>query len=146
MRFLIASIPLFGLVAFGQGGGGVQFRDWGAKPVGPQPKIACAQLRSLTSYELTVISATTIAAAGNTPEHCRISVLIAPELHIEVNLPAAWNSRLYMFGNGGFAGESFEAPNRVNTRATGLRNGFTTAATDTGHSAATEPGATFAVN
>ncbi|HEY6343939.1 MAG TPA: tannase/feruloyl esterase family alpha/beta hydrolase [Bryobacteraceae bacterium] len=146
MRFLIASILLFELVAFGQGGGGVQFRDWGAKPVEPQPKIACAQLRSLTSYELTVISATTIGAAANVPEHCRVSVLVAPEIHIEVNLPAAWNSRLYMFGNGGFAGESFEAPNRMNTRATGLRNGFTTAATDTGHSAASEPGATFAVN
>jgi feruloyl esterase len=51
-----------------------------------------------------------------------------------------------MFGNGGFAGESFEAPNRVANRAAGLRNGFTTAATDTGHSAATEPGATFALN
>jgi len=63
-----------------------------------------------------------------------------------VNLPNAWNTRFYMFGNGGFAGESFEAPNRVNNRAAGLRNGFTTAATDTGHSAAVEPGGTFAAS
>lgn len=129
-----------------QGAGGVQFRDWGAQPVGPQPKIPCAQLRRLTSYELSVISATMISTAANAPEHCRVAVLVAPEIHIEVNLPTVWNNRLYMFGNGGFAGESFEAPNRVNNRATGLRNGFTTAATDTGHSAATEPGATFAAN
>src|SRR5271166_6300249 len=109
MRFWFASF-LCAAVAWGQGAGNVQFRDWGAQPVGPQPKIACAQLRSLTSYELSVISATAIPAASNAPAHCRAAVLVAPEIHIEVNLPAAWNSRLYMFGNGGFAGESFEAP------------------------------------
>ncbi|HXP85359.1 MAG TPA: tannase/feruloyl esterase family alpha/beta hydrolase [Bryobacteraceae bacterium] len=145
MRLLIGTM-LCAASAWGQGAGNVQFRDWGAQAVGPQPKIACAQLRSLTSYELSVISANVVAATEKAPEHCRVSVLVAPEIHIEVNLPAAWNSRLYMFGNGGFAGESFEAPNRVNNRAAGLRNGFTTAATDTGHSAATEPVATFAAN
>ncbi len=51
-----------------------------------------------------------------------------------------------MFGNGGWAGESFEAANRVANRAHGLKAGFVTAATDTGHSAAYEPGASFAVN
>jgi len=145
MRLLISIVICAGWL-WGQGGGGVQFRDWGAQPVGPKPKIACGALRSLTNYELSVISATVIPASANAPEHCRVAVLIAPEVHIEVNLPNTWNSRLYMFGNGGFAGESFEAPNRVNNRAAGLRAGFTTAATDTGHSAAVEPGATFAVN
>jgi hypothetical protein len=144
MRIVLATTLC--AAAWGQGAGNVQFRDWGAQPVGPQPKIACAQLRSLTSYELSVISATVIASSEKAPEHCRVSVLVAPEIHIEVNLPNAWNSRFYMFGNGGFAGESFEAPNRVNNRAAGLRNGFTTAATDTGHSAAIEPGGTFAAN
>jgi feruloyl esterase len=145
MRLLTGAL-LSVLSLWGQGAGGVQFRDWGAQPVGPKPKISCGQLRALTSYDLSVISATTIPAAGNTPEHCRVAVLVPPEIHIEVNLPTAWNSRLYMFGNGGFAGEPFEAPNRVNNRAAGLRKGFTTAATDTGHSAASEPGATFASN
>src|SRR5262249_46009676 len=82
----------------------------------------------------------------DTPEHCRVSILIAPEINIEVNLPAAWNTRLYMFGNGGFAGESFEAQNRVAIRGKGLHYGFVTAATDTGHSAALEPAASFAAN
>ncbi len=124
----------------------MQFRDWGAQPVGPKPQVPCAQLRSLTNYQMSVISATVIPAVANTPEHCRVAVLIAPEINIEVNLPSVWNSRLYMFGNGGFAGESFEAPNRVANRATALRNGFTSASTDTGHSAAKEPAGSFAAN
>jgi feruloyl esterase len=51
-----------------------------------------------------------------------------------------------MFGNGGWAGESFETPGRAENRSRGLRAGFVTAATDTGHSAASEPGASFALS
>ena len=122
MRFWILAV-ISVAAAWGQGGGNVQFRDWGAQPAGPKPKMTCAQLLGQTGYELSVISATVIPRAGNAPEHCRVMVLVAPEIHIEVNLPTVWNSRLYMFGNGGFAGESFEAPNRVTNRAAGLRNG-----------------------
>jgi len=50
-----------------------------------------------------------------------------------------------MFGNGGWAGESFDAPGRVANHARALRAGFATASTDTGHSAALEPGASFAL-
>jgi hypothetical protein len=145
MRLLIASI-LSGAALWGQGAGGVQFRDWTIPAAPAKPKIGCGELRGLTNFELSVLSATVIHAAGDTPEHCRVSVLVPPEINIEVNLPTAWNERLYMFGNGGFAGESFDAANRANTRARGLRYGFVTAATDTGHSAASEPGASFAVN
>ena len=72
--------------------------------------------------------------------------MVQPEINIEVNLPAAWNGRLYMFGNGGWAGESFDSAGRAANRARGLKAGFVTAATDTGHSAALEPGASFALN
>src|SRR5215472_14048392 len=137
MRLIIASI-LSGAALWGQGAGGVQFRDWTAPVVAAKPKIACGELRSLTNFELSVLSATVIRAAGDTPEHCRVSVLVPPEVNIKVNLPSAWNERLYMFGNGGFAGESFDAANRVAIRARGLSYGFTTAATDTGHNAQAE--------
>ena len=73
-------------------------------------------------------------------------VMVQPEINIEVNLPAAWNTRLYMFGNGGWAGEPFDSAGRAANRARGLTAGFVTAATDTGHSAANEPGASFALN
>jgi feruloyl esterase len=145
MRLLIATL-FFAATIWGQGAGGVQFRDWSAPGAAVKSKIVCGELRSLTNFELSVLSASIIPAAGDVPEHCRVSVLIPPEVNVEVNLPSAWNGRLYMFGNGGFAGESFEATNRAANRARGLRYGFATAATDTGHSAASEPGASFAVN
>ena len=145
MRLLTIGVLCMGAL-YGQGGGQVQFRDWTAPATSAKAKLACGELRGLTNFEMSVVSAVRVAAAGETPEHCRVSVLIAPELNIEVNLPAAWNGRLYMFGNGGFAGESFEAPNRVTNRSRGLRYGFAVASTDTGHSAATEPGASFASN
>ena len=108
--------------------------------------MACAELRSLTNFDISVISAIQVAAAADVPAHCRVSLMAAPEVGIEVNLPAAWNGRLYMFGNGGWAGESFETAGRVANRGRGLKAGFVTAATDTGHSAALEPGASFALS
>src|SRR5580692_2014654 len=128
------------------GGGGVQSRDCPAPAATGKPAIACGELRGLTSFDLYVIGATVIPASASAPEHCRVSLMVAPEINIEVNLPTAWNGRLYMFGNGGWAGESFTAAGRVANRAHGLSAGFVTAATDTGHSAASEPGASFAVN
>jgi hypothetical protein len=142
----IFAIAFLGASLWGQGAGNVQFRDWSVPAASAKPKIACGDLRSLTNFELSVISASQIPATGDVPEHCRVSILIAPEINVEVNLPTAWNTRLYMFGNGGFAGESFDAVNRTANRARGLRNGFVTAATDTGHSAAVEPNASFAAN
>jgi feruloyl esterase len=129
-----------------QGGGGVQFRDWTAPASAARPAMACRELRSLTNVDLSVISANLIAATADAPEHCRVRVMIQPEINIEVNLPSAWNTRLYMFGNGGWAGETFDNPGRAGHRARGLKAGFVTAATDTGHSAAAEPGASFALN
>jgi Tannase and feruloyl esterase len=132
--------------AFGQGGGQVQFRDWNVPSASAKPKVSCGSLRALTNYEISIVGAKTIAASDGVPEHCRVSLMIQPALNIEVNLPAAWNGRFYMFGNGGFAGESFEASARVISRARALKAGFAVAATDTGHSSAKEPGGSFARN
>ena len=137
---------LTAVALLGQGAGNVQFRDLAPLSATGKPAMACAELRALTSFDLSVISATVIPVSAAAPEHCRVSLMVPPEVNIEVNLPTQWNGRLYMFGNGGWAGESFEAPNRVNNRARGLAAGFVTAATDTGHSAAIEPGASFALN
>ncbi len=131
---------------WGQGAGNVQFRDLTPLPATAKPASACTGLRSLTGFEISVISANVIPASPNAPEHCRVGLMVPPEINIEINLPTQWNGRLYMFGNGGWAGESFDAPQRVTNRARGLTAGFVTAATDTGHSAANEPGASFAVN
>ncbi len=127
---------------------GSQFRDW--RPAAGEPRLAaklsCSALRGLTGYEFSVISATAVAATAGTPEHCRVSGQILPEVRFEVNLPSSWNGRLYMFGNGGYAGEPFENPNRAANRSKALQQGFAVAATNTGHDAAAEPLGSFAVN
>jgi len=138
---LVLAAPLYP-----QGGGGVQFRDYKAPDPTSKPRTACAGLAALTGYEFSVYSAGVIPASAGVPEHCRVDLLVQPDMNIEVNLPTLWNGRLYMFGNGGFAGESFETGGRAANRARGLTAGFVTAATDTGHSAQREPGGTFAVS
>src|ERR1700727_70405 len=117
----ICASAVYGPALYGQGGGGVSFRDWTAPAATGKPGISCGELRSLTSYDYSVISAVVIRAAGDVPEHCRVSILVPPTLNVEVNLPTAWNSRLYMFGNGGFGGESFEAANRIENRSNALK-------------------------
>src|ERR1039457_1036015 len=140
-------VTIFGATGlFSQVAGGIQVHDLTPPAYAGKPALACGELRGLTSFDLSVIGATVMAASANAPEHCRVSLMVPPEINIEVNLPTAWNGRLYMFGNGGWAGESFETAGRAANRARGLKAGFVTAATDTGHSASSEPGASFALN
>ena len=111
-----------------------------------KPQIACPDVRSLVAGGVTISAVEIVAAAEGVPEHCRVTGTIAPEIHFEVNLPAAWNRRFYMNGNGGFAGEVPDSPPRAAIRAAALRQGFVTATTNTGHDATKEPLASFAVD
>ncbi len=110
------------------------------------PKTACSNLRALTGYEFSIVSAVAMPATANAPEFCRVLGQVQPEIRFEVALPVAWNRRLYMFGNGGYAGESIEAPARQQRRDQALRLGFAVTQTNTGHDAAEEPLGSFAVN
>jgi len=85
-----------------------------------------------------------IAATADVPEHCRINGSLPTGIGFQINLPTRWNGRLYMFGNGGYAGEDAESPQEQASRDVALKNGFATARTDTGHLAAEAPLATFA--
>ena len=105
--------------------------------------MACRDLLGMTDPDMSIVSAEVFPGGDGIPEHCRVNGVLAPEIRFQVNLPAAWNRRFYMNGNGGFAGESPEAPNRAALRATALRHGFVSATTNTGHDAAQEPLATF---
>jgi feruloyl esterase len=145
IRFATAAL-LFVVPLFPQGGGGVQFRDYKAPAPTFKPRTSCAAFVALTGYEFSVYSAAIVPASESVPEHCRVGLLVQPDINIQVNLPTLWNGRLYMFGNGGFAGESFETAGRAANRARGLKAGFATAATDTGHSTQHDPAGTFATN
>ena len=75
-----------------------------------RPAGQCEQLNTRGIADVVEVAARTVAAEGNTPQHCRVSGLLAPEIAFEVNLPTPWNGRLYMIGNGGHAGEELENP------------------------------------
>ncbi len=119
------------------------------QPAGDPPAApvrACASLRALTGYEFSVTTAALTPAAGDVPEYCRVTGQILPEIRFEVNLPTSWNRRFYMSGNGGYAGEPLDSPMRARQREQTVRAGFASAVSNTGHDAATEPLATFALN
>jgi feruloyl esterase len=127
-----------------------QFRDWKDTSLADNPratpKQGCAALVSQTSYDFSIVSAAVLPTSADVPGYCRVIGLIQPEIRFEVNLPATWNGRLYMFGNGGYAGESIDAPARQNTAKRALARGFATAQTNTGHEAQVEPLGTFAAS
>ena len=92
------------------------------------------------------IHAASIAGDTAIPAHCRVTGTLSPEIAFEVSLPARWNGRFYMIGNGGHAGESLDDPGRAVQRNEALRLGFAFAQTNTGHDARKEPGATFVLS
>jgi feruloyl esterase len=75
-----------------------------------------------------------------------VSGVLSPEIAFEVNLPARWNGRFYMIGNGGHAGEGPDDPGRALQRTAALQHGFAMASTNTGHDARKEPQATFVLS
>jgi Tannase and feruloyl esterase len=111
-----------------------------------EPRMACESLAAFKTEELVQLSAAVVPAAENAPSHCRVSGVLAPEIGFEVNLPARWNGRFYMIGNGGHAGERPDDPGRAIQRAAALQHGFAIATTNTGHDARKEPGGTFVLS
>jgi tannase/feruloyl esterase len=129
---------------------GSQFRDWSSFAKDPaaasERKLTCKALVSLTGYEFAINSATLVAATSDAPEYCRVAGQVLPEIQFELDLPTAWNGRLYMFGNGGYAGESFDSPGRVASRNQALKHGFAVTSTNTGHEALLDPLGSFAAD
>lgn len=108
-----------------------------------EPRSACADLARFRTADILSLEAREIPADGAAPAHCRVTGTLAPEIAFEVSLPARWNGRFYMIGNGGHAGESLDDPTRTSQRTAALQNGFAFGQTNTGHDARKEPGATF---
>jgi feruloyl esterase len=118
---------------------------WGGTPAHAD---ACADLSALKLANTKITSAETIpadthvplpgvpaAALNGLPSFCRVAAEIQPakdsDIKFEVWMPGSgWNGMLMGRGNGGFAGSIhyFEM-------SYGLRNGYATVSTDTGHSA-----------
>ena len=110
------------------------------------PHTNCEALGKFKGKEIAQIAAVSIAAAPGAPAHCRVTGMLSPEIAFEVSLPAKWNGRFYMIGNGGHAGEAMDDPGRVAQRNAALENGFAFAQTNTGHDARKEPGGSFVLS
>ena len=106
------------------------------------PQKTCESLSAFKSDGVTTIQSRVVAATADTPQHCRVVGVIAPEIAFEVNLPDRWNRRFYMTGNGGLAGDAVDTPTNAD-RTAGLSNGFVHARTNTGHDSRKEPSGSF---
>lgn len=105
------------------------------------PVMECATLASQSfGADVKIESARPVAAATNLPAHCEVRGVIWPEARFVVKLPAAWNERFQMVGNGGWAGTITNAAVDA-----AVRLGYASTSTDTGHDAQKEAGAIFAL-
>ncbi|HTR38956.1 MAG TPA: tannase/feruloyl esterase family alpha/beta hydrolase [Bryobacteraceae bacterium] len=111
-----------------------------------EPHKACETLGKFKSKDIVQITATAMPATEAEPAFCDVTGTLSPEIAFEVSLPAKWNGRFYMIGNGGFAGDALDNPGRVAQRNEALKLGFAFAQTNTGHYAQKEPGASFVMS
>jgi hypothetical protein len=111
-----------------------------------EPNKACDSLDDSASGDIVQITAMAMPADAATPAYCRVTGLLAPEIAFEVSLPAKWNGRFYMIGNGGHAGQSLDDPSRIAERNEALALGFAFAQTNTGHDSSKEPGGSFVMS
>jgi pimeloyl-ACP methyl ester carboxylesterase len=112
--------------------------------------VPCESLAGLSLPQATVTAAQELPAGSytppqgpaqaNLPAFCRVALTVAPQIKIEVWLPKdTWNGRYRGEGGGGYAGQI-----SYGGLAAGIRAGYATASTDTGHPASA--GGTFALN
>ena len=113
---------------------------------GMRPALECRALGELTGFSYSILSATALAEDGNTSARCRVLGMLPPEIVFEVVLPDAWNGRILMSGNGGYAGTSPSAPHRVRRSDDVASRGFVSVYTNTGHDRVAEPLGSFALN
>src|SRR6266480_6760114 len=87
------------------------------------PQKSCESLAAFKGEGIVSIQARVVPAASDTPQHCRVTGVITPEVAFEVDLPDRWNRRFYMTGNGGLAGDAVDQPTTAD-RPGALTNGF----------------------
>src|ERR1017187_6464819 len=94
-----------------------------------KPATVCADLRSLTNNQIAVAVAEAIPETPQAPAHCRVFGQGRPQVGSEIRMPADWNGRFAMVGNGGFAGETPDRPARANQERRHMERGVALAGT-----------------
>jgi hypothetical protein len=110
----------------------------------PTGKCATAPLQGVEFA--TVISAARIGDSGDTAAYCEVRGIVGNATQFVLYLPERWNGRIYMHGNGGFAGEPLDAPLGHRARLKAVRLGFMAVFTNTGHEAAAAPDGRWALD
>src|SRR6202790_3709102 len=99
-----------------------------------------AALAALGVPNMTITSATDVAAAAPNPEYCDVKGSVATSgegaepgsANFEVMLPINWNQKFIFNGVGGLAGTLSSSANPADQQSF-LARGYATAITDTGH-------------
>jgi feruloyl esterase len=121
---VLAVLALNGVGDFGQQG----------TPVAtPAVEAGCtiAQVQSLAPSDTTITAATLAAPESGVPRHCRIDGYVrvpGNTVNFRLGLPEGWNGKFYFQGVGGLGGT-------IGAIESGLRRGYASASTDTGHEA-----------
>ena len=102
-----------------------------------QDAAGCEALRDTVFAAGFVTSARVMPAAGDVPAYCEVRAMALPAIQIEARLPmGGWNGKLYQTGCGGFCGvlgRDEAGTGFVNNMVPGLRRGYATASSDSGH-------------
>jgi feruloyl esterase len=108
----------------------------------------CLSLRGLTLDAAFITSTDIVAAADDMPAYCRVRATALPAISIEVRLPTkSWNGKYYQTGCGGFCGVLGRADAEkgfINAMGPGLKKGYATATSDSGHHSTSFIDATWA--
>src|ERR1019366_5959384 len=83
-----------------------------------KPVTVCADLRSLTNNQITLAVARSLPETPQAPAHCRVFGQVLPQVGFDLRMPADWNGRFMMIGNGGHAGEPTDSTEPQGTFAT----------------------------
>ena len=112
-------------------------------------KLDCESLESWSVYPAQVLMARQGQREQELPEYCDVLGHIQSNIKFRLFLPAHWNGRFFMVGNGGLAGDDLlepRYPQHLRKMQAAIRHGFATVMTDSGHADSEEPGGSFAHN
>ena len=113
--------------------------------IAPTAAGGCASIRNLQIADVRLTEVVDVPDSGARRDnvrvpHCRVSGVIGRSTAFTAMLPKKWNDRLFMGGNGGYAGT-------INRGALALANdGYLTVSTNTGHDRSPGGGARWALN
>src|ERR1035437_6060590 len=97
-----------------------------------KPVTVCADLRSLTNNQITVAVAQSLPETPQAPPRGRVWGQVLPQVGFDPRIPADWNGRFMMIGNGGYAGEPTDSRARAHQYGRYMKRGYAVAAPDPG--------------